>query len=534
MTYTDISTVALREKLFTDIGSIADDLRLPCYAVGGYVRDRLLDRVSKDIDIMVVGDPIAFAQAVKKKLGGHSFALFERFRTAQLTLHAEDIDTTGSHSNNDGSKAKTEVKAEVKAEVKVEFVGARKESYNLESRNPIVEIGTLEDDLSRRDFTINSLAVSLNEKNFGDLIDLFGGREDLEKKILRTPLNPETTFSDDPLRMMRAARFAAKLLFTIDSAVLSAIEKMAPRIKIVSQERITDELLKMLMAPVPSVGLEILYRTGLLDHIFPELPIMAGVEQIDGLGHKDTFFHTLKVVDNLAASPDKARANKLWLRMSALLHDIAKPRTKRFTQGHGWSFHGHDALGANMLPKIFRRMKFPLEPLPYVQKMVRLHLRPIPLSRDEISDAAIRRLMFDAGEDLEDLMTLCRADVTSKNPRRVQRIIQNFSKVEEKIAEVSEKDVLAKWRPPVNGSEIMELFNLPEGRTVGTLKKMLENAIIDGVLPYDRDAAFAFLKKTYAELFENAPVTPNPNMTLPVDPNTELSGNSEAAAEEQK
>ncbi|MBC8041820.1 MAG: HD domain-containing protein [Rhizobacter sp.] len=485
MNTSGLKHIPLRELLFANLGKVAGELGLACYAVGGHVRDRLLLRASKDIDVMVVGDPIVFAKAVKEKLGGYGFAVFERFRTAQLTV--QDVDF---------------------GELKLEFVGARKESYDHDSRKPIVEIGSLQDDLSRRDFTINAMAVSLNEKTFGELTDLFGGQSDLAKKILRTPLEPKQTFSDDPLRMMRAARFASKLGFTIEPDVLAAMFEMKDRIKIVSQERITDELLKILMSPVPSVGFEILYRAEILDEVFPELPVMAGVEQIDGLGHKDTFFHTLKVVDNLAAMPDKTRADKLWLRMSALLHDVAKPRTKRFTEGHGWSFHGHDALGANMLPKIFRRMKFPLSELGYVQKMVRLHLRPIPLSREEISDAAIRRLMFDAGEDLEDLLTLCRADVTSKNPKRVQRILQNFAKVEEKISEVTEKDELAKWRPPVSGTEIMELFNLPEGREVGLLKKAMENAVIDGLIAHDKDAAIEFLKRKFEEI-KQMPLPPH-------------------------
>lgn len=465
-------TIQFSETLFKKIGAIADELNLPCYAVGGYVRDRLLNKPCKDIDIMVVGEPTAFAKQVKEKLNGFGFAVFERFRTAQIQIHDEML-----------------------GEIKLEFVGARKESYNHDSRKPITEIGTLHDDLARRDFTINAFAVSLNRISFGELIDAFDGLADFNHKTLRTPLAPEATFSDDPLRMLRAARFAAKLGFTLHPEIPPAMEKMRTRLKIVSQERITDEFLKLMMTDKPSVGLEILYRTKLLDEFFPELPIMAGVEQVDGMGHKDTFFHTLKVVDNISAMTDK-----LWLRMSALLHDIAKPRTKKFHAGHGWSFHGHDAVGANMLPKIFKRMKFPQEPLPYVQKMVRMHLRPIPLSREEISDAAIRRLMFEAGDDLEDLMTLCRADVTSKNPKKVQKVLANFARVEEKVADVSEKDKWAKWRAPVNGNEIMEMFALPEGRAVGLLKKSMENAILDGLIPHEREAAIRFLKQKYIDI----------------------------------
>jgi poly(A) polymerase len=466
------TTLPLSPPLFRRIGAVADELGVPCYLVGGYVRDMLLGTDGKDIDVMILGEPIEFAKRIKQTLGGHGFAIFERFRTAQIQIHDAEL-----------------------GEIKLEFVGARKESYNPDSRKPITEVGTLEDDLSRRDFTVNAFAVSLNAKTFGELIDIFDGKRDLAEKTLRTPLDPEATFSDDPLRMMRAARFAAKLNFTLAPNILPAMQRMVKRIKIVSQERIADEIFKLVMTHVPSIGFDILYRSKLLDEVFPELSVMAGVEQQDGMGHKDTFYHTLKVLDNICPMTDN-----LWLRMSALLHDVGKPRTKRFTQGHGWSFHGHDALGANMLPKIFRRMKFPLEPMPYVQKLVRLHLRPIPLSRNEISDTAIRRLMFEAGEDLDDLMTLCRADVTSKNPKKVQRILQNFAVVEAKVADVSEKDKWAKWRPPVNGTEIMSMFNLPEGRMVGLLKKAMENAILDGIIPHEREAAMEYLKTKHEEL----------------------------------
>jgi poly(A) polymerase len=471
---TEIKSISLSLPLFKDIGLLADGLGVKCYAVGGFVRDTLLGKPCKDIDIMVIGEPVAFARAVKAKLGGQHLVVFERFRTAQLELNG----------------------------LKLEFVGARKESYNHESRKPIVEIGTLEDDLARRDFTINAMAASLNAASFGELIDLFGGKSDLEKKNLRTPLEPAATFSDDPLRMMRAARFAAKLKFTIEPSVLDAMEAMRERIGIVSQERITDELLKILMADEPSIGFIILYNTRVLDIIFPELPVMAGVVQIDGLGHKDTFFHTLKVVDNICKTTDN-----VWLRLAALLHDVAKPKTKRFIEGKGWSFHGHDELGARMIMKIFRRMKLPLSNEAFVEKMVRLHLRPIPLSREEITDSAIRRLIFDAGEHLHDLMTLCRADITSKNPKKVARILENFAKVEEKIHEVSAKDEFAKWRPPVDGVEIMQMFGLPPGKIVGGLKKAMEDAILDGVITNDREASIEFLKTKFAEM--QAIVPPN-------------------------
>jgi poly(A) polymerase len=424
---------------------------------------------------MVVGNPLPFAKQVQKELNGHGFVFFERFRTARLTLPDA-----------------------AEGELELEFVGARKESYNPESRKPITKIGTVQDDLSRRDFTINALALSLNQTTFGQKVDLFHGLEDLQHKLIRTPLEPGQTFSDDPLRMMRAVRFASQLGFTIQPEVLEAIKAMRGRFSIISKERIRDELFKIMLSPVPSVGLGLLHETGLMNEFLPELSLMAGVEQVDGVGHKDTFYHTLKVVDNVSEVTED-----LWLRFAALFHDVGKPRTKRFRQGAGWTFHGHDAVGANMLPKLFKRMTFPLSHLDYVRKLVRLHLRPIPLSHEEITDSAVRRLMFEAGEDLDDLMRLCRADVTSKNPRKVQRIMANFANVEQKISEVSEKDLLAKWRPPVNGSEIMEMFNIPEGKLVGMLKKNMENAIIDGLLPYDRQKAIEFLEKEYAALSQS-------------------------------
>ncbi|MDX2129434.1 MAG: HD domain-containing protein [Chloroherpetonaceae bacterium] len=475
---------AVQIAILKSLSELAYQKGLPIYAVGGFVRDIYLNRSCKDIDIMVIGEPIAFAEEARKLLNGWGFAVFERFRTARFITRDS-----------------------VLGEINLEFVGARKESYNHDSRKPITEVGTLEDDLSRRDFTINALAISLSEENFGEVIDLFNGFSDLQNRRLKTPLDPKSTFSDDPLRMMRAARFASQLNFSIDPAALDAMSEMHERLKIVSQERVTDEFIKIMKSQVPSVGIDILYKTKLLGVFFPELPVMAGVEQVDGLGHKDTFYHTLKVLDNAAAMSDD-----LWLRMSALLHDIAKPKTKKFTPGRGWSFHGHDALGANMIPKVFRRMKFPMEHVDFVQKMVRLHLRPIPLSREEISDAAIRRLIFDAGEHLEQLMTLCKADVTSKNPKKVQRIISNFAKVQEKISQVREKDLLSQWRPPISGNDIMSLFNLPEGREVGLLKKAVENAIIDGLIPHEHDAAIEFVKERYRQMqLENSGEKKLPN-----------------------
>ncbi|MCF8216024.1 MAG: CCA tRNA nucleotidyltransferase [Chlorobium sp.] len=459
------------EVLFR-IGDLADQENLPCYLVGGYVRDILMHRPCTDIDIMVVGDPVAFAKNVRNGLNGKNFVVFERFRTAQFEMSAED---SGS--------------------LKIEIVGARKESYNPDSRKPITQTGTLEDDLSRRDFTINALAMSLNARTRGALVDQYDGLGDLDKGILRTPLEPEQTFSDDPLRMMRAARFAAQFGFSPEPLLVAAITAMHERIRIVSRERISQEFFKIMLSPKPSVGLKLLYETGILGDLLPEVTAMAGIEQVDGLGHKDTLFHTFQVVDNVAKHSDK-----LWLRISALLHDIAKPVTKRFNPAAGWTFHGHEAVGIRIVARIFKSMRWPSEPLEYVQKMVRMHHRPIPLSKEEITDSAIRRLMFDAGPDLEDLMSLCRADVTSKNPRKVMRIMKNFGNVEQKIAEVAEKDLLAQWRPPIGGADIMETLGLSEGKMVGLIKSRMENAVIDGIIPYDREAALAYVRELYAEL----------------------------------
>jgi poly(A) polymerase len=458
-------------KILYQIGDMADTSGIGCYLVGGYVRDMIMQRPCTDIDIMVTGDPVPFAKAVRDELNGRNFVLFERFRTAQLELS----DPLGTF--------------------KVELVGARKESYNNDSRKPVTLIGTLDDDLSRRDFTINALALVLNRDGREQIIDRFNGLKDIESATLRTPLDPLQTFSDDPLRMMRAARFAAQLDFTLLPDVVEAMKAMRERVRIVSMERVSHEFFKIMLSPRPSKGLIILYETGLLQEIMPEVAAMAGIEQVDGLGHKDTLFHTFQVIDNVAAYSDN-----LWLRVAALLHDIAKPATKRFTKSSGWSFHGHDAVGPKIVARIFRQMRWPLDPLDYVQKMVRLHHRPIPLSKEEITDSAIRRLMFDAGEDLQDLMNLCRADVTSKNPRKVSRIMSNFNHVEEKIAEVGEKDQLAKWRPPISGEDIMTTLGLTEGKMVGMIKKRMENAVIDGLIPYDRDTALAYIREIYREL----------------------------------
>ena len=459
-------------EILYQIGDLADTYGLDCYLVGGYVRDMIMQRACTDIDIMVIGDPVPFAKAIRDTLQGKNFVLFERFRTAQLELSDPVYGT-----------------------FKVELVGARKESYNRDSRKPVTLIGSLDDDLSRRDFTINALALVLNGKGRNRIIDHFNGVEDINSRILRTPLDPEQTFSDDPLRMMRAARFAAQLDFRVLPDVADAMKTMRERINIVSMERVSNEFLKIMLSPRPSTGLIILYETGVLKEIMPEISAMAGIEQFDGMGHKDTLFHTFQVIDNVAAKSDN-----LWLRIAALLHDVGKPATKRFSKGAGWTFHGHDAVGIRIVDKIFKYMRWPSDPLEYVKKLVRLHHRPIPLSKEEISDSAIRRLMFDAGEDLQDLMNLCRADVTSKNPRKVCQILSNFNHVEKKISEVGEKDLLAKWRPPISGEDIMETLGLGQGRVVGMIKKRMENAVIDGLIAYDRDAALDYIKLLYDEL----------------------------------
>jgi len=475
------SQASIPEILY-HIGDLADTYGLDCYLVGGYVRDMIMQRACTDIDIMVIGDPVPFAKAIHDTMHGKNFVLFERFRTAQLELSDPKHGT-----------------------FKVELVGARKESYNRDSRKPVTLIGTLDDDLSRRDFTINALALVLNSIDRNQIIDHFNGVEDINSRILRTPLDPEQTFSDDPLRMMRAARFAAQLDFRVLPDVAEAMKTMRERITIVSMERVSNEFLKIMLSPRPSTGLIILYETGVLKEIMPEISAMAGIEQFDGMGHKDTLFHTFQVIDNVAAKSDN-----LWLRIAALLHDIGKPATKRFSKSAGWTFHGHDAVGIRIVDKIFKYMRWPSDPLEYVKKLVRLHHRPIPLSKEEISDSAIRRLMFDAGEDLQDLMNLCRADVTSKNPRKVCQIMSNFNQVEKKISEVGEKDLLAKWRPPISGEDIMEALGLGQGRVVGMIKKSMENAVIDGLIPYDRDAALDYIKRLYEELNNDIKDTGNP------------------------
>lgn len=449
-------------EIFRLISETADQLNYPTYLVGGYVRDRLLARPSKDIDIVCVGSGIRLAENVAAKLRPiPRVVVYKRFGTAML-----------KHGD-----------------LELEFVGARKESYRHDSRKPTVEEGSLEDDQNRRDFTINALAVSLNPDDYGMIIDPFDGLEHLEQKVIKTPLEPGKTFSDDPLRMMRAIRFATELDFTIEPETLRAISKYRKRINIVSTERITTELNKIILAPVPSVGFRLLFDSGLLKIIFPEMAALQGVEVRNGIGHKDNFYHTLEVLDNLSK-----KSNNLWLRWAAILHDIAKPPTKRFHPKHGWTFHGHEALGASMVPRIFRRLRLPLDnKMKYVQKLVRLHLRPISLTQEDISDSAVRRLLFEAGEDIDDLLLLCEADITSKNPRKVQRYLNNYEELRERLEEVEEKDRLRNWEPPISGEVIMDTFDISPSKKVGIIKTAIREAILDGEIPNDFDAAYAFM-----------------------------------------
>jgi len=467
------------EKIVLEkIAAAANKLQIDAYVVGGFVRDKILGRNTKDIDVVCIGDGIALAHEAAMYFDNKPHVnFFKNFGTAQIKINDND-------SSNE------------EAFIEIEFVGARKESYQFESRNPVVEAGTLEDDQNRRDFTINAMAISLNQNNFGDLIDPFQGIADLENKIIKTPLQPEATFSDDPLRMMRAIRFAAQLNFEIEANTLAAIASMAKRIKIVSGERIAEELNKILLTKKPSVGFDLLYKTGLLQIIFPQMTALAGAEYIDGKGHKDNFYHTLQVVDNICQT-----TNDLWLRWAAVLHDIAKPATKKFEEGHGWTFHGHEVVGGRMVPKIFTQLKLPQnEKMRFVRKMVELHLRPISLTKEDITDSAIRRLIFDAGDDLESLFLLCQADITSKNKEKVKRFQANFEIVKERCAEVEASDHIRNWQPPVTGEMIMAHFNLPPGRNVGIIKNAIREAILDGVIPNEYEAAMAFMIEKGREL----------------------------------
>ncbi len=457
-----------RDVLFL-IGQCAKEIDAPAYLVGGYVRDRLLARPTKDMDVVCVGDGIRLAELVASKLRPiPRVVVYKRFGTAMLR-----------HKD-----------------MEIEFVGARKESYRYDSRKPIVEEGTLEDDQFRRDFTINALAVSLNDEDFGEMLDPFNGLRHLEEKLIKTPLEPGKTFSDDPLRMMRAIRFSTQLGFLIDPETLEGIRTNRSRIQIVSKERITTELEKILSAEEPSIGFKLLFDTGLLHYILPELVDLHGVDYEDGKGHKDNFYHTLEVVDNLCR-----KSKNIWLRWAALLHDIAKPQTKRFEKGHGWTFHGHEVVGANMVPKIFSRLRLPLDhKMKYVQKLVLLHLRPISLTKENITDSAIRRLLIEAGDDIDDLMLLCSADITSKNPNKRKRYLENYELVKQRLVEVEESDRLRNWQPPVSGELIMETFGIEPSKEVGIIKNAIREAILEGEIPNEFEPAFQFMLERGKEL----------------------------------
>ncbi len=462
----------LQLPIFKIISDIADQYQQECYVIGGYVRDLLLHRPSKDIDIVVVGSGISFAEKIAEALGKKAYlSVFKNFGTAQIKYK----------------------------DLEIEFVGARRESYQRDSRKPIVENGTLEDDQNRRDFTINALAICLNKSRFGELVDPFNGQTDLKNKIIRTPLNPDITFSDDPLRMMRAIRFAAQLGFHIEQSTFEAIERNKKRIEIISKERIADELNKIVASNNASMGFLLLDESGLLELIMPELHALKGIETKDGKGHKDNFRHTLTVLDNVSKQSDD-----LWLRWAAIFHDIAKPTTKRWDNRLGWTFHNHNFVGEKMIPHIFRRMKLPMnEKMKFVQKMVSLHMRPIVLSEEEITDSAVRRLLFEAGDDIDKLMLLCEADITSKNPEKVKRYLKNFEIVRQKLHDIEEKDRIRNFQPPISGELIMEVFNLPPSSIVGELKMAIKDAILDGIIPNEYAAAYDFMLKKAKELSIN-------------------------------
>jgi len=454
-------------KAATDL---AEKMDLSVYLVGGFVRDLLLKRVSEDIDVLIVGDGNLYAKELAKQLGVEKVVTYKTFGTAHFEYENLDF----------------------------EFVAARKESYQRDSRKPKVIKGTFKDDINRRDFTINTLAVSINKKDFGELIDTYDAIDDIQNKIIKTPIDPLKTFDDDPLRILRAYRFASQLNFTIDESINIAANKLKDRLEIISQERITDELLKILVSPKPSIGLKLLYDSGVMEIIFPEIANLAGVDQRNDYHHKDVFLHTCEVVDNISSKTDN-----LWLRFVALVHDIAKPQTKRFVEGTGWTFHGHEELGAKMMKSLFRRMKLPFNKLHYVEKLIRLHLRPIALAKDEVTDSAVRRLIVSADEDLEDLITLCRADITSKNLDKVSKYLQNYNNVMKKVIDVKEKDDLRAFQSPVKGETIMEVCNLKPSKKVGEIKKAIEDAILDGKIGNNYEEAYEYLLRTKDKLLKD-------------------------------
>lgn len=458
----------LIHPIFRIVSEESEKLGYRTFVVGGFVRDLFLKRSSKDVDFVTVGNGITLANAVNKRIKNTNLSVFKNFGTAQIKTKDWEF----------------------------EFVGARKESYDRNSRKPVVEDGTFEDDINRRDFTINTLAVSLNSSNYGELIDTFNGLEDLREGIIKTPLDPKTTFSDDPLRMMRAARFATQLNFKIEKSTFNSLKSEANRLSIISQERITDELQKIIMSPKPSIGFKILFDTKLLHEFFPELVALQGVEVREGKGHKDNFYHTLQVLDQICE-----RTENVWVRWSAILHDIAKPPTKRFVPREGWTFHGHEDKGSRWVKPIFRRMKLPLgEPMRKVKNLVKLHLRPIALTKESITDSAVRRLIFDAGEDLDDLMILCKSDITTKNKKKEQRFQANLVNVEKNIAEVEERDRIRNWQPPISGDDIMKLFGIGPSREIGTIKTALKDAILDGHVNNEYDDAYNFVLEKGKEL----------------------------------
>ena len=462
---------ALKNPIFKIVQLASDELNYPTYVVGGFVRDFLLKRKKDktDIDFVCVGNGMKLAELVTHKLGKKAtFKVFKNFGTAMIYYKGEDY----------------------------EFVGARKESYRSDSRKPIVENGTLEDDQNRRDFTINAIAIQLNDSDFGKLIDPFSGQKDLENKIIRTPLDPDITYSDDPLRMMRAIRFATQLDYNIEKKSFQAIKQNAKRLNIVSTERITDELNKIMLCEIPSIGINLLFETGLLHQFFPEVCNLQGVDIKNGHAHKDNFYHTLEVLDNISVNTEN-----LWLRWAALLHDIAKPSTKKYYKNQGWTFHGHEFFGSKIVPKIFKNLKLPLnEKMKYVKKLVLLHLRPIVLAKDIVTDSAVRRLLFDAGDDIDDLMMLCDADITSKNPNKVKKYLDNFQLVRRKLKEVEEKDHIRNWQPPINGEEIMDFFGINSGREIGIIKNAIKEAILDGEIKNNKKEAMDFMIKKGVEI----------------------------------